>query len=257
MTLPAADSAGTPWAGRSLAATGLEADDGSPDPALAAAVAASDARGRGLAAVVAAVARARLLVPVVAVAGDRVTASGAGPAAEASADMALPHLRAPDGRTALPVFSSVAALAAWDPAARPVPVDARRLALAAVDDGCDVLVLDPAGAAVLVPRPAVWALAQGRVWTPSPQDPEVVAAVVAAAGRAAQEHPALGRARCEAGERAELRVVLPVAPGLGAEALRALTGAVSTALTAEALVAERVDSVELRPVSERGQPALP
>lgn len=258
MSHPPADSAGQPWAGRSLTPPPFPDDDGTAAPALAAALAALAAptaatdqtalqapAGARLADLVAVLGAVRLLVPVVAVTD------------ESSADMALPRLRAPDGRAALPVFSSTAALAAWDDAARPVPVDGRRVALSAVDDGCDVLVLDPAGPAVVVPRPAVWAVAQGRRWTPSPRDPAVAAAVAAAAADVRRAHPALLGSRCEPGGRTELRVVLRVAPGLGRAAVRSLTADLQAALAASEVVAERVDSLELRLVAAPADPADP
>jgi hypothetical protein len=233
-----ADSAGTPWAGRTLAPSPFAGDDGTTTPALAEALAAAPVDP---AAVLAALAGARVFVPVVAVAGetDHVTGGDAG------ADMALPVLRAPDGRAALPVFSDVAALARWDAGSRPVPVEARRAALSAVQEQRDLLVLDPSGpVAVVLPRPALWALAQGLPWTPSPRDPQVQAAVAAAAATV----PGVASVQCVPGRRAELGVVLGVRPGLDAEGLRALTGAVSAALAADAVVAERVDSLELRVV---------
>lgn len=237
------DSAGVPWQGRSIAASGFAGDDGSPDAGLAAAVAAHAAGTGDLADVVAALAAARLLVPVVAALGEGGTSPRTGLPVETSADMAMVTLRGRDGRVALPVFSGVPALAAWDAAARPVPTGARRAALAAVAEGADVVVLDAAGpVTVVVPRPAVWAVAQGRVWTPSPRDPEVAAAVAGAAGAVA----GVDGVRCEPGERAELRVVLAVRPGLDREALSALTTAVSGALAASEVVAERVDALELR-----------
>jgi hypothetical protein len=52
-------------------------------------------------------------------------------------------------------------------------------------------------------------------------------------------------ASCEAGSRAELRVVVQVVAGLDRSGLDTVTGAVSQALAAEELVAERVDSIEL------------
>jgi hypothetical protein len=228
------DSAGVPWAGRTLAPTPFAGDDGTTPPALAAAL---SPRPVDVAAVVAALPGQRLFVPVVAVSGgtDRRTGGDAG------ADMALPTLRSPDGRAALPVFTSVAALAAWDAAARPVAVEARRVAVSAVQEGHELLVLDVAGPAVVVPRPAVWALAQGRGWTPSPQDPDVAAAVT----RAATAVSGVAAARCEVGHDAELRVVLSVVPGLDAGGVRELTTAVSAALAASEVVAERVDSLEL------------
>ncbi len=232
-----ADSAGTPWAGRTLMPSPFAGDDGAVAPALAAALAA----GGDPAAVLAALDGARVFVPVIAVAGEIDAATGG----DAGADMALPVLRSPDGRTALPVFSDVAALTRWDAAARPVPVDARRAALSAIQEERSLLVLDPAGPLpVLLPRPALWALAQGRGWTPSPLDPQVRAAVAGAAGAVT----GVVSAACEPGQRAELRVVLGVRPGLDAAGLEALTGAVSAALAASEVVAERVDSLELRVV---------
>ena len=238
-----ADSAGVPWQGRSFTPSGFEGDDGSADDALAATLERLAARAAGPAEVVAAMTPARLLVPVVAALGEGGTSPETGLAVEKSADMAMVTLRGRDGRVATPVFSSVAALTAWDAAARPVPVDARRAALAAVSEGAEVMVLDVAGPVTFVlPRPAVWALAQGRDWTPSPADPLVHAAVEAALSAV----PEVVAGRCEPGERAELRVVLGVRPGLDAAALQQVTRAASAALGASETVAERVDSLELR-----------
>lgn len=236
------DSAGVPWSGRTFSPSGFEADDGSADQRLAAALAAYARREGDLTGVAAALAGVRVLVPVIAVL-DEAERTVDGLTVDKSADMALVTLRSPDGRTALPVFTSVAALAAWDPAARPVPVDSRRAALSAVDEGCALIVLDAAGPATAVlPRPALWALAQGRPWTPSPHDPEVTSAVRAAA----LSVDGVVTARCEPGERVELRLVLGLAPGLDRAGLDGVTAAVSQALAALEVVADRVDSLELR-----------
>lgn len=242
-------------AGRSLAPTPFGGDDGSADPALTAALAQLDAaaprgepdsaasRSAALQGLVAALASCRVLVPVVAVAGETGT-TDAGLVVDKSADMAVVTLTARDGRRTMPVFSGLTALAAWDPAARPVPVEVRTAALAAVDEGCELLVLDPATAAVVVPRPAVWALAQGHAWTPSPTHPRVAEALRTAVAA----EPAVTGVRGEPGRRAELAVVLAVRPGLDRPALDALTRRVGDALAADDAVAELVDSVELRVV---------
>ena len=59
----------------------------------------------------------------------------------------LATLVAPDGMRALPVFSGIEAVAAWDPEARPVPVTPARAGQAAVSEGCEVIVVDVAGPA--------------------------------------------------------------------------------------------------------------
>ena len=219
-----ADSAGVPWAGRTLSAQPFAGDDGSCDPTLAAALA-----GGSLADVVRAWAPSRVLVPVVAVLGDGddlVAVAG-----DKSADMALATLTGRDGTRALPVFTATAALAAWDAAARPVPVEAARAAQAAVAEGCDVVVLDVAGpASRVLPRPAVWAVAQGRDWVPPWEDGEVLAEVAAACGEVPH--------RCAASGDAGLEITLPASA-------REATRQVAERLGASDLLRERLESVHV------------
>lgn len=248
------------------------ADDGAPDPALAAALARQAAGEAAIADVVTALARARVLVPVLAVEhedGPHPGEPGAGaPAADTGApsepfaearhaSAGVVAVAAPDGRTALPVFSSVAALAAWHPSARPMPAEGPRAAAAALGEGWDLLVLDPGGAtAVVVPRPAVHALAQGRAWTPAVQHGQVTDGVHEAV-RAAVRHSAAQVLAVDVvpGRRAEVAVVLTLAAGLSRAALDRALADVAGALAADAGVTTAVDSLELRPV--RQDEALP
>lgn len=119
-------------------------DDGGADPRLVRVLAAYDAGERSDADVLAALIDARLIVPVTALPVETVVAAD-GRVHDKSVDMALPVMIGTDGRRALPAFTSVAAMAAWDPAARPVPVPAQRAAQGAVQENCSFLVLDPAG----------------------------------------------------------------------------------------------------------------
>ncbi len=258
--------------GRALPPTSpFAADDGSCEPALRAALEIGDDVGivARVDAVVRALASTRVLVPVVAHeehdhhasagphahlqrhlgvgTGDPAIAGAAAPwAQEKAASAALVIVAGPDGRAVLPAFSSVETLRRWDPKARLLPSEGPRAALAAATEADGLLVLDPAGpVTVLVPRPAVWALAQGRRWIPSPQDPEVAAAVAAALGDVA----GLVSVRCERGRRAELAVVLAVVGGLDQAALDGVVAEASRALAAAEIVAERVDSLELRVTS--------
>jgi hypothetical protein len=123
---------------------GLADDDGDADPGLARVLASYDAGDSEDAEVLAALAQARLIVPVTAIPAD--TGVGAdGLVRDKTVEMALPVMIGTDGRRALPAFTSVAAMAAWDPAARPVPVATQRAALGAVQEDCAFLVVDPAG----------------------------------------------------------------------------------------------------------------
>jgi hypothetical protein len=230
-----------PWAGRTLTPQPFAGDDGSPDPVLGQAL-SDHAAGRGsLRAVAAALAEARVMVPIVAVLGDEHPLPS-GLRGDLGADMALVTLTGADGRRALPVFTGTAALAGWDATARPVPVEAARAAQAAVAEGCDVLVLDPAGPVPLVlPRPVVWALGQGRPWLPAAEDPEVLAAVGSALGGL----DAVLAVRCETGPGGDLRVAVGVQAGLDPAGLDAVLLDVRAVLAAERLLAERVDALDL------------
>lgn len=124
---------------------GFAGDDGSTAREVAAALAAydEDPRARHLD-TLAVLQDSRVLVPVVAVLGE-VEHDPGGLAHEKSSDMAAVLLTGQDGRRALLAFTGTAALAAWDAAARPVPVTLRKAALAAVQQEADALVVDVAG----------------------------------------------------------------------------------------------------------------
>ncbi|TWH28776.1 type III secretion system (T3SS) SseB-like protein [Isoptericola variabilis J7] len=145
-------------------------DDGSADPELAALLEGYAAGATPLRDVVARLAATRVLVPVLAEveATGTVEHEGAELHVDKEASAGVVALQAPDGRRALPVFTSVDAMRAWRADARPVPVEAPRAALSAVSEDWALLVVDPAGpVTALVPRPAVWALAQGQQWRPA------------------------------------------------------------------------------------------
>ena len=220
-------------------------DDGGPDRAVQAALQAWAAAPATRLAVVSALGRSRVLVPVLAPGRDRSTTAVA--------------LSAPDGRAALPVFTQVSSLAAWHADARPVPVPAARAAMAALAEGWELLVVDPAGPVTfVVPGPAVRALAAGTAWEPAVVNgavrPEIVAAV-----RHAVAIGDVASVGVRPGDSAEVTVVLGVRSGLGRAALDRLLDAVGRRLAAEPVVANDVDSVEIRvaPVSGVDGGAVP
>ena len=115
---------------RTLAGPAFPDDDGSIVPRLA------DAWGDD-AAVLAVFPDVRVFVPIVAILGEKATDGS-----DKSADMAAVFMAGADGRKGLLTFSSVAALEAWNPLARPVPVWGREAAQAALDEGGSALLLD-------------------------------------------------------------------------------------------------------------------
>ena len=237
----ATDSHQVPWAGRELSASGFEHDAGAADPALVVALADP---GRDVVAeqrLVEAVAGGRLIIPIVAEPAE-VDASGE-LVVETRVEMAAVTLVAPDGQRALPVFSGVGALAAWDPAARPVPVTPARAAQAALDEGCDVLVIDVAGPATRVLRGSmIWALAQERAWLPADSDPVVAAAVQ----RATESEAGLAAYRLGVGPEGALSLDLSIPAGREHAELTALAGRMGERLAGDPEVRIRLDGLAVR-----------
>jgi hypothetical protein len=65
--------------------------------------------------------------------------------ADKSSHMASVSLVQSDGRRGLLAFTGIAALARWDPVARPVPVTAHQVAAAALEEGAEGVLIDIAG----------------------------------------------------------------------------------------------------------------
>ncbi len=110
-------------------------DDGSPDPALAEALALHALGEARLSDVVRVLHGKRLMAPLMAVLDsveDDVVAGAPGPG-EKDSHMATVSLVSPDGRRGLLAFTSVGSMAAWDPAARGIPASAARVAGAALE----------------------------------------------------------------------------------------------------------------------------
>lgn len=215
------------------------ADEGSADPAAAAALAAFAAGTGSEHAALTSLAGVRLLVPVVAAtaeetgdhapAGDHSRADGHPPAsgrAEKASEMSIPTLVGTDGRRAVPAFTCLDALVRWRPAARPVPVQASSVWQSAVADSCAV-VLDIAGPVPLAIDGARLAALAGGQPVPLPhQDPDVLAELTAAvAGQ-----PAIGRARlADGGTDGDLTIELSFLPGRAGSAAE-LAQLIGTAL---------------------------
>ena len=123
-----------PGHGRRLVSPGrFTADDGSTDPDICAALRAPvdperlrDAMQAG-----------RLIVAGVASPADTGESGGS--------QMSVVSMVAADGRRGLLAFTGLDAMHRWNPHARPVPVSGPEVAQAALDDGCEAVVIDVAG----------------------------------------------------------------------------------------------------------------
>lgn len=254
----AADSAGVPWAGRSFQPNPHAADDGRAPEALAGAIRRFRAGDGGQGEVVAEFGRARLLIPLLAELGDGATEVGAhGLAVDKSQELSIVTVQGPDGRRVLPVFASVDAMAAWNPSARPVPADGVRVALAAADDGTDLVVLDPGSPSEFVlRRPAVWAVAQSQAWSPSFESAEVRAAFERSIGT---ELAVLGVDLAAGDPDArlagpELVVRLTLVGGLTRAELDAVLQRLAARWAADDAIATLVDSLSVRLIGPADEP---
>ena len=239
------DSAGQPWEGRHFEPNPNAQDDGTAPPQFLAIVADLREGRASLREVVDVVRECRFLIPLVAVAGETAQ-SETGRTIDKSQELSIITVSGPDGRAILPVFSSVAAMTHWRPDARPVPADAVRVALAAASENTDRIVIDARGETELVlPRPAVWAIAQQTPWVP----------VLEAIARPAEAHPEVWAASLIAGDplghgvEPEVIVRLAIEPGLAPERLRDIVGELSAAWAADATAAERIDSLSVQPIA--------
>lgn len=245
---PSGDSAGVPWAGRRFAENPHAADDGSADPALLAALLRFRAGEGSQADVVDALRSARVLIPLVAEKGEEGVAPN-GLAVDKTQELSIVTVAAPDGRRVQPVFSSVDALSRWDATARPIPVEAVRVALSASAEDTDLIVLDPTSETeFVVRRPAVWAIAQGLAWEPSFLSPEVFAALQeSVAPELAVIDVAVAAGDPDARLRGpELVVVLELMDGLESAALDAVLNRLAQRWAADDRIAVLADSLTVK-----------
>ncbi len=243
-----ADSAGQPWAGREFLANPHDDDDGAAPGPLLDALARFRAREAGEESVVDAIRTSRLLIPLLTALGD----AGVGPTGlviDKTQELSIITVAGPDGRSVLPVFSSTAAMRSWNPLARPVPSDGVRVALAAAQENTDLVVLDPtADTEFVIRRPALWAIAQSKPWTPSYASRQVADAFTASI---ATELSVLGidlAAGDPTGTLAgpELTVRLVLVDGLTQLELDATLGRLAARWSASDILATQVDSLRVQ-----------
>ena len=175
---------------RLLESTGFDGDDGSADPALAAALTAYQRGEQDRYTLYSLLAGKRVLAPIVAVLGESeeagTSAAGVALKRDKDSDMALVTLLAADGAKAVPVFTSTERLAAWGsgagyPEARPVPISIELAAAASLQEQADALLLDLGSVEQFeLSGSALRAFAAGRVPLAPDNDPDVVAALTGA-----------------------------------------------------------------------------
>lgn len=267
------DSAGFPWAGRTFDHhdTAFADDDGRASEHVTALIravrdAADAAQTAGEAAeywsavsrvaqaqseAIAGFAAERFLVPMLAEAGE-LGQTPDGRTVEKSQELSIVSVAAPDGRRVLPVFSSVETLRRWNPEARPIPVPGSQAALAAAQDGTELIIIDPGTPEreFGVRRTALEALALGERVLPAWAD-AAVQEEFRVLGASDPRIAALWIAPGELENRLlqpEVTVLLRMSESVG-DAHREVLQALQARIAASEIVARRVDSLTLRPVA--------
>jgi hypothetical protein len=217
-----------PGPARTIPDPGFAGDDGRADRGLSAALALGPGDPAYLPRLLAALHTARVLAPVVALLGESET-TAEGLRRDKSADIAVPVLVGADGERGLPVFTDLAALAAWDPTARPVPVEGPRAAQVALAEDAVALVVDVAGPVTAsLPVPELRALAEGRGRRPAWEDPAVATAVA----DVLEAEPAAGAAHLEPWPGRDARLTVTLAPDVDPAAVAAALAAAVAELPA-------------------------
>lgn len=243
-----ADSAGTPWAGRAFDVNAFAGDDGSAPATLLKALRAFRAQDVNAEAVIDAIRESRLLIPLLANLGE--SEMGAHELkTDKSAELSIVTVATPDDQNGLPVFSSVGAMQRWNPMARPVPADARRVALAAVAEENTRIILDPESETEFaIRRPAIAAIAQGLVWIHPARNSQVREAVARVLDG---QNDFLGFELVDEDvssrlHSAELMLELRLKPGLPEERVAELVQQLAIGLGESAEIAEHVDSLRVK-----------
>lgn len=243
-----ADSAGVPWDGRAFEPNPFAADDGKADLQLIDSIIRLQAGTGTQVQVIDSFRKARVLIPLLANLGE--AGEGAhGQTVDKSADLSIVTVETPDHQNALPVFSSVAAMKAWNPVARPVPHSATKAALAAAAEGNTRIVLDPGSPTeFVIRRPAMEAIAKEIPWTPSFEDSQVAEAF----DQALAGNPELAGWSIAGGDplsllkSAEVELTLQLATTLTQKDFDALMQKIAASISESEVIAYRVDSLRVK-----------
>lgn len=243
-----ADSAGVPWAGRHFEANSFQGDTGQAPAQLLEAMHRFRLGSVSYADVINLLHDSRFLIPLIVHKGDTGVAPN-GKIVDKTQELSMVTVAAADGRSALPIFTSTEALAAWNPQARPVPAEGARVALAAAGEDTPLIVIDPGtDGAFVVRQTAMESIATGKEWV-APWESQRVARAIS---QPASQFVEIRSIELESGDPTatlagpELLVSIALIPGLDAVALREISQELSAAWQQDPVVCLNVDSVKLK-----------
>ncbi len=169
------DSSGVPWEGRTFHENPHAGDTGDTPADVAESLTAWRAGTGSFTGLVAALAVNRFLIPLVTHAGDDFDVDN--PLMEDKVqELSVITVAGPSGEKVIPAFTSVAAMSAWNSEARPIPIEAQRVALAAASEQTDRIVVNPGTDSIVLRRPVVWSIAQANPYSAPWESTEFLAA---------------------------------------------------------------------------------
>jgi hypothetical protein len=240
------DSSGVPWEGRSFQPNPHAGDDGKTPPEVADALSAFRDGTGTFAQLANALADSRALIPLVTHAGDEFDADN--PVMEDKIqELAVVTLEGPNGEKVYPAFTSAEAMRAWKSDARPIPIEFRRVALAAAGENVDRIVVNPSTDQIVLRRPAVWAIAQGETVV-SPWESDALLANVREALATIEQVLDVSFESVDVratGLGPELRLVVALVAGLDESTMKAVVSEIHSRATSSLVLTQATDSLEI------------
>jgi len=240
------DSAGVPWEGRSFQPTPHAGDSGETPPEVSEALGAWRSGAGTYSGLIAAFAANRFLIPLVAHAGDDFDSDN--PFMEDKVqELSVVTVAGPNGEKVIPVFTSAAAMKTWNAEARPIPIDAQRVALAAASEHTDRIVVNPGTDSIVLRRPVVWSIAQGTDYRAPWESPEFVADTRDLLGDIANLNE-IGVAPGDpnaTGDGPDVTLFLGLVEGLDADQVHTLVTAVQAHVSDNEVFINQVDALSL------------
>lgn len=252
-----ADSSGVPWEGRTFQSNRHAGDTGETPANVTERLTAWRAGTGSFTDLVAAFAVNRFLIPLVTHAGDDFDVNH--PVMEDKVqELSVITVAGPGGEKVIPAFTSVAAMTAWNSEARPIPIEAQRVALAAASEHTDRIVVNPGTDSIVLRRPVVWSIAQGNRYIAPWESTEFVSETrdLLAGIDDLIEIGVLPGDPNATGDGPDVTLVLALPDGLKADQVHTLIAAVQDRIAGNDLFASEVDALTLTLSKRADSPEL-
>lgn len=240
------DSSGVPWEGRTFLDNPHAGDSGETPADVAECLTAWRAGTGSFTDLVAAFAANRFLIPLVTHAGEDFDVDH--PVMEDKVqELSVITVAGPSGEKVIPAFTSVAAMSVWNSDARPIPIEAQRVALAAASEQTDRIVVNPGTDSIVLRRPIVWSIAQGNPFVAPWESAKFVAEtrkLLSGIDDLLEIGVAPGDPNATGGGP-DVTLILGLITGLDANQVRALTTEVQARVSGNELFVNQVDALTL------------